>query len=595
MEPESAGGGPRVSRWSMPRWLRAIVALAAVVLGAVLLTRPTTALGVLALLIGAGMILAGVLELAARDAEPDRPRWRIVTALAWIAGGLFVLAWPGLTVRVLALVVGVLLIAGGVLGVLAAFRRTRTWDARVADAAFGAAGVIFGILALSWPDITLLIVAVVFAARLIMSGLTELWRTVRPGAGAAPRDPRAGWRRWTRTIGAVATVALAVGAAAVSAALHAGSPVVDDFYAAPRVLPDEPGQLIRAEEVTRDVPDDARGWRMLYTTTDAEGRMRVASGLVVVPAAGDGDWPVVDWSHGTTGAAQPCAPSLLPQPFASGALYLLPQIVDEGWALVATDYIGLGTEGPHPYLVGVPTARAVLDARRAAGQLADARLGEQTVVWGHSQGGGGALWAGALADEYAPDVPLAGVAALSPAADLPGLVANLDDITGGSVFASFVIDAYAALYDDVTYRQYVRPGAEVTVRELATRCLAEPGTAVSLLTLLGLSRDPVVMAADPTTGPLGDRLRENVPPATITAPLLVGQGAADGLVRPDVQDAFVSGLCDAGVSVDYRLYEGRGHTEVVEPDSPLVPELFEWTRARLAGEPVEPGCTRVGP
>ena len=57
MEPESAGGGPRVSRWSMPRWLRAIVALAAVVLGAVLLTRPTTALGVLALLIGAGMIL----------------------------------------------------------------------------------------------------------------------------------------------------------------------------------------------------------------------------------------------------------------------------------------------------------------------------------------------------------------------------------------------------------------------------------------------------------------------------------------------------------------------------------------------------------
>ena len=44
---------------------------------------------------------------------------------------------------------------------------------------------LFGILALVWPDITLLIVAVVFAARLIMSGLTELWRTVRPGAGRA--------------------------------------------------------------------------------------------------------------------------------------------------------------------------------------------------------------------------------------------------------------------------------------------------------------------------------------------------------------------------------------------------------------------------
>ncbi|MFT4137155.1 DUF308 domain-containing protein [Microbacterium sp.] len=590
MVSESNATGRRGRTDRMPRWLRAVVAAAAIALGVVLLIRPTTTLGVLAFLIGAGMIAVGILEIAAREAETDRPRWRLLTAPAWIAGGLFVLAWPGLTVRLLALVVGVLLIVNGALTLVAALRRARARDTRVADAGFGAAGVVFGVLALSWPDITLLIVAIVFGARLVMSGLADLWQAVRPGA--APGRPGTAPRR-ARTVGAVVTVVLAVVAAAVSVALHAGSPEVDDFYTAPRVLPDEPGQLIRTEAFTRDVPDDARAWRILYTTTDLEGEVRVASGLVVVPASGDGDWPVIDWSHGTTGVARQCAPSLLAHPFASGALNVLPQIVDEGWALVMTDDIGLGTEGPHPYLIGVPTAHAVLDARRAAGQLAEARLGAQTVVWGHSQGGGGALWTGALADDYAPDVPLAGVAALSPASDLPGLVKGLGDITGGSVFASFVIDAYAALYDDVTYRQYVRPGAEVTVRELATRCLAEPGTAVSLLELLGLSEDPVVMAADPTTGPLGERLKENVPPATITAPLLVGQGAADGLVRPAVQDAFVASLCDAGVSVDYRLYSGRGHTEVVDADSPLVPELFEWTRARLAGDAAEIGCTRT--
>src|SRR5690606_1277528 len=36
---------------------------------------------------------------------------------------------------------------------------------------------------------------------------------------------------------------------------------------------------------------------------------------------------------------------------------------------------------------------------------------------------------------------------------------------------------------------------------------------------------------------------------------------------------------------DYRKYDGLGHVPLVEADSPLIPELVEWTRARLSGEP----------
>ena len=580
----------------LPRWLRAVIGLASVALGIAIVFRPTTSLGLLAILIGLGLILSGVLELVGGGDDDDderTPPWRIVTAVLWIVGGAFVLFFPGLTVRMVALVVAIALIVNGVLSVISAFRRGRTLDARVAAALLGVAGVAFGLLALLWPDITLLVVAVVFGARLIVVGLLELWRAIRGTTRTRERGAPSTLGRWAKTIAAVVALLLAIAAGSVSASLRGGTPVVDDFYAAPRDVPDEPGKLIRAESFTRGVPDNATAWRILYTTTGEDGEPAVASGLVVVPKSGDGDYPVIDWTHGTTGFAQPCAPSLLEEPFESGALFLLPEIIDNGWALVATDYIGLGTEGPHPYLIGASTAYAALDARRAASDLDDARLGDQTVVWGHSQGGGAALWTGALADSYAPDVELAGVAALAPASNLPGLMENLPEVTGGSLFASFVVGAYTAIYPDVTYREYVRPGAEVTVREMADRCLAEPGAAVSVLSLLGLSRDPEIFSEDPTTGPFGDRLTENIPPATISAPLLLGQGAADQLVVPPAQDAFVADYCDAGQQVDYRLYAGRDHVPLVEPDSPLVPDLVEWTTARLAGEPVEPGCTRT--
>jgi hypothetical protein len=74
--------------------------------------------------------------------------------------------------------------------------------------------------------------------------------------------------------------------------------------------------------------------------------------------------------------------------------------------------------------------------------------------------------------------------------------------------------------------------------------------------------------------------------------LLIGQGAADSLVVPAVQDAFVDSLCAQGQQVDYRRYAGRGHVPLVEPDSPLIPELIAWTSDRLGGKAVPPGCRR---
>src|SRR5690606_19082900 len=189
---------------------------------------------------------------------------------------------------------------------------------------------------------------------------------------------------------------------------------------------------------------------------------------------------------------------------------------EQGWAIVATDYVGLGTEGPHPYLIGQGEGRSVLDAVRAAQDLGDAGLAGETVVWGHSQGGHAALWTGQLAPTYAAEIDIAGVAALAPASDLPGLIEGLGSITGGEIFGSFVVAAYTAAYPEIDAADYVRPAARIIVPELAQRCLSEKSTIVSALQTLLFDRS--IWTGDPNRGAFAVRLGENVPTGSIESP-----------------------------------------------------------------------------
>ncbi|MDI2098186.1 lipase family protein [Ruicaihuangia caeni] len=558
----------------------------AVVLGAYLITRPTTSLDVLAIAVGVGFVLQGVIVLDSEDEGPPPRRWesraRVAVAVLWVSAGVFVLLFLGLTVRLLAEVIAIALVANGILQLIGAFRRSLALDARIAAIAFGAASFGFGILAGFWPDITLLIAAVAFGAQLIISGIAE-GRHALHGAPPERTSTARPLHRFARTTAAVVSLALVGAAGVVSIGLRGATPVVDEFYAAPRDVPDEPGQLIRSEPFSRDVPSNATAWRILYTTTRGDGSPAVASGIVVAPTEGIGYRPVIGWAHGTTGFAQPCAPSLLERPFASGTLFVLTRVIEAGWALVATDYIGLGTAGPHPYLIGRDSAHAILDALRASRQLTPGLIGGESVIWGHSQGGGAALWAGALAEDYAPLVSVEGVAALAPASELNRLITQLSRVRGGSVIESFALASFAANYHDVTWREYVRHGAEPIVRAISERCLTEPGVLISGLEGLALRRDPAVFKKNPLAGPFGARIMENIPPATVSAPLLVAQGEADELIPPRVQQAFIERIREAGQDVDYRTYPGRDHITLVYQTSPLMDELFAWSAERFAG------------
>ena len=197
------------------------------------------------------------------------------------------------------------------------------------------------------------------------------------------------------------------------------------------------------------------------------------------PAAGR---PVIAWAHPTTGVASRCGPSLASDGGATGVPGLS-AFIAAGYVVTATDYPGLGTPGPHPYLVGESEGRAVIDSVRMAGHLDGAHAGTRYAVWGHSQGGHAALWAGQLAPEYGSGLELIAVATAAPATDLAALFQR--DIGGlsGNVLASMALVSWSQVFADQGLRtdQVVSPLSVPAARLIADHCiLTDPQLLVDL-------------------------------------------------------------------------------------------------------------------
>jgi alpha-beta hydrolase superfamily lysophospholipase len=127
----------------------------------------------------------------------------------------------------------------------------------------------------------------------------------------------------------------------------------------------------------------------------------------------------------------------------------------------------------------------------------------------------------------------------------------------------------------------VRAGARVQVAAAARRCLSDPALLFSLITTLPSTQS--VFAVDPTTGPLGERLRQNVPTA-ISAPLLVAQGTDDEVIRIAITRKWVAERCAVGKKFEFRAYPNLTHMSLLASEA-LGAYLVNWTADRFAGRP----------
>jgi acetyl esterase/lipase len=349
------------------------------------------------------------------------------------------------------------------------------------------------------------------------------------------------------------------------------------------------GALIRSEPM-ENAPDNAAAFRVLYRSEGLHGEPIAVSGVVIVPAGTPppGGRPIVAWAHPTTGIVAQCAPSLARVFFRS--IQGLHELLAQGFVVAATDYPGLGTAGPHPYLVGISEARAILDSVRVARQIPGSGSGKIFAVWGHSQGGQAALFTGILAHEYAPELELVGVAAAAPATDLATLLSADLDTNGGRNITAMTLWSWSRVYN-APIDNVVTPEAIPVIDHLANECIERFFDVIERRgPSRALTRSFLKVKNVSDIEPWHALLVSNSPgPLPASIPVFLAQGTKDQLVLPAVTQSYYTKLCQSGSPVQFLSLPNVGHLFAACDSAKLA---IPWLAARFQHQPPPTTCPK---
>jgi pimeloyl-ACP methyl ester carboxylesterase len=378
-------------------------------------------------------------------------------------------------------------------------------------------------------------------------------------------------RRFLAVLTLLALVLLAV-AGSASAKVRTG-PAGDAFYTPPSPLPGaKHGDLIWARNVTGDpaLTSAGKNWKVLYRSVGTDGKAIAVSGLVSLPKgkAPKRGWPVITYDHGTTGIADQCAPSEdaddNPAHLYNAYIYpLLNRWLKAGYAVVRTDYQGLGAPGAHEYLVGIAEGRSTLDIVRAARKL-NGHLSRRFAISGHSQGGHAALWGAALAPKWTPDLTLRGTVAFAPAshiADQISAVSALKNPSPLSGLISMIFRGADTFKPGLNLSSILSDKATALYPETLSKCLPQLSASDSFG---GIAPSEFLRDGADTSG-LASALDASDPEnLKVKSPVDIEQGTADTTVYPVFTDSLVEELRQKGATkIEYKKYDQVTHGGVV--------------------------------
>jgi len=351
------------------------------------------------------------------------------------------------------------------------------------------------------------------------------------------------------------------------------------FYSTPNPLPrGEPGELIRAAEFDEyRLPEGVSAFRILYHSRSAGGTDVAASGVVLTPdqAPPAGGWPIIAWAHGFTGIARHCAPSLMRN--LNEGLFLA-MYIKLGYAVVATDYTGLGTNFRNASIDMQSDAADVIHSIAAA-RAAVPQLGRKWVAMGESAGGLAALAVGELESDIR-DPDYLGSIAISGIADAKEFY---ETSAKDSLPAPLVVLAYQiqSVYPQFQANQMLTEKGLAFYSQLEKSCVV-------------MSRDPDTIAA-PVLKPgwQDDSVveqflaRNTIGRKPAYRPLLIVSSDADPAVRTGMTARAVANLCRQRDVVQFHDYQSSEFASVLG-DS--VREQLTWIQARFAGRPASSNC-----
>lgn len=386
------------------------------------------------------------------------------------------------------------------------------------------------------------------------------------------------------------------------------------------------GQVIAQEEIETAIPD-ARAWRIAYVSSDLHDKPTISTGLIIAPRGDvpkDGR-PILAWSHGTTGTAQNCGPSQVPDPAQDLNEYFLiggtswldfgvpaaTDFIKQGYVLVATDYQGLGGGGKHQYAIAATQGRDLINSIRAAGSLGLSGDNRKAVIYGWSQGGGSVLAAASSTDYINQkntafdDIEIIGAVALAPDALGPMVPkeALADEASAGKAFqelsAAFndSVFNFSHLAMNLWAMEGVFPGLKLTdiftadgariIDEIQSKKCMHAGADTYNFNLGASYKSLFNPQPANILGWLTAIVEGSVPADKPVAPVQIYWGDKDTVVPPIQGATYQKQKCAMGGNVQRIPLPGQTHFSTPPVAQPI---YTQWIKDRFDGKPVADGC-----
>ncbi len=346
------------------------------------------------------------------------------------------------------------------------------------------------------------------------------------------------------------------------------------FYDTPVPLPaGEPGDLIRSQTFDDyDLPDGVSAVRILYHSVSATGGDVASSGVVLLPHGSPPKegWPIIAWAHPFIAVARQCAPSLMRGLSSGSALSMYANL---GYAVVATDYAGLGTSFRNAGFDAESNATDVINAVRAA-RKALPQLGTRWIAIGVGNGGASAL---ATAELAAPGNNDLGAISISGALDLK---AASDQAFHGPWQDSFSYLAYSikTVFPSFSLDDMLLPKGLARYDAVTAVCNAPPLKAA-------LSSTEALKSGWQGSKYVQDFFRRNtLGLAPASAPLLIISSQDP---RNSIDAVVISRMCSQKDRVDFMTYPAVDPNDLI---GATVATQMAWITARFAGRTTQNNC-----
>ncbi|MBF6326903.1 lipase family protein [Nocardia transvalensis] len=361
-------------------------------------------------------------------------------------------------------------------------------------------------------------------------------------------------------------------------------PDPDGFYAAPPNVGDyQPGDVIRSRPVAANGYPGAVAWQLLYRSTNSADEPIAAVTTLLLPGGG-GNRPLVSYQPFVNSLGLQCAPS---HTLFNGALQEAPALnllLARGWAVAVPDHLGPVSAYGAARLGG----RLTLDGIRAVKRFAPAGLADSPVgLAGYSGGGMATGFAAALAPEYAPELPIIGVA-------MGGVPVNIGKLAldvGAAPSPLFGLGFAAAVGLEREYPSVMSLDDNLTPAgfELRDR-IANACTDQIINAAANKSySDYIHGGMDAVNGDHIRVLHENsleTYPGVPRAPIYQWAGGADQ-VNPWLARDVAGRYCASGGRVLFEIIPGADHGTAIAPGAV---NAFNYLGDRFAGLPAPVNC-----